>query len=115
MNGKPTKKQKIEMDQRIKTAEKGKDIFTSWEQHMTDRDEIESFTTIVADKMYNIKAKEGETLLPFSEYHGDHTENWIILINNKTKKEILRKNTRTVDMINWKLSSPSNNSKKDGK
>ena len=115
MNEKPTRKQRIEMDRKIKTAEKGKDIFTSWEQHMINRDEIESFTTIVADKLYNIRAKEDETLLPFSEYHGDHSENWIVLINNKTNKEILRKSTKTVDMINWKLSSPSNNSKKNGK
>jgi len=53
--------------------------------------------------------------LPFSEYDGDHIENWIILIENETKREILRKNTRTTDMIEWKLSSSVINKKNDGK
>lgn len=105
MKKNPTRKEKIKMDQRIKTGEKGDAIFTKWEQHMTNRQEIESFTTIIKDQLYNFAPKPNEAFLPFSEYYGDHAENWIIILDKTTNKELARKNTRTVDMINWKLSS----------
>jgi len=117
MNNKkqPTKKEKIEMDKKIVNSEGKEQVLKTWQQHMMNRDEVASFTTIVGDKMYNVTSKETETLLPFSEYDGDHIENWIILIENETKREILRKNTRTTDMIEWKLSSSVINKKNDGK
>jgi len=111
----PTRKEKTEMGKKMDRSEKGEQILETWQQHMKNRDEIMSFTTIVGNKMFSITPKKNETLLPFSEFHGDHAENWIILINNKTKKEILRKNTRTTDMIEWKLSSSVINKKNDGK
>ncbi len=108
---KKTRKARIKVSEDIKNAEKGEQIFTKWGDHVLARHEIESFTTIVKDQLYQINAKKDEVLLPFSEYFGDHAENWIVILNKDTNKELARKSTKTVDMINWKLSSPQINNK----
>ena len=110
-----TRQERTKVSKDIKNAEKGEQIFTKWDEHILARHEIESFTTIVKDQLMQIKARENEILMPFSEYFGDHSENWIVIINKKTNEELARKSTKTVDMINWKLSSPLINIKKDGK
>lgn len=115
MKKNPTRKEKTKMNQRIKTGEKGDTVFTNWDKHMINRQEIESFTTIIKDQLYNFIPKPDEIFLPFSEFYGDHAENWIIILDKTTNKELARKSTRTVDMINWKLSSSPTKTKINGK
>ncbi len=110
-----TRKARTKVSEDIKTAEKGEQIFTKWGDHVLARHEIKSFTTIVKDQLFQINSKKDEILLPFSEYFGDHAENWIVILNRKTNVELARKNTKTVDMINWKLFSPQTNNKENEK
>lgn len=75
---------------------------TKWGEHVDKRHVIENFSTLTDGKLYIIRAEnEGEVLLPFQEYYGDHSMNYVILWDNKNKKEILRKNLRFVDMVTW--------------
>ena len=46
-------------------------------------------------------AKDDRTLEYESEYHGDHSENWIIAKVNGV--EVSRYNTKLVQSINWQL------------
>lgn len=109
------KKARQEVDLFLQTGEKKTIFLPNWEDHVTSRTEISSFSTIVADQLYHVKPKEGEIFLPYSEYMGDHTQCWIIAIDIKAKTEFFRKNVRTVDMIDWKLSSSIINPGKNGK
>lgn len=101
----------VELQLTLKNGEPNTVFMKLWDQHVIDRDEIESFTTIVGDKLYHVKPKDDEIFMPFMEINGDHSMNWILSIHRKTGKELYRKNTRTVDMVNWKLSSSSTKSK----
>ncbi len=108
-------KARQEVDLLLKTGEKKTIFINTWEDHVMNRDEILAFNTIVGEKLYHVKPKDEEIFLPFSEYMGDHTENWIIAIDIGTGKEFFRKNIKYVDMIDWKLSSSKTNPSKDEK
>ena len=86
----------------ISASEKAEVILQTWEDHTKNRDEIASFTTIVDKNIFNVFARENEVLLPFSEFRGDHADDWIICWNLIDKKEIFRKNIRQIDMIEWR-------------
>lgn len=73
----------------------------TWHDHVIKRNEIASYTTIVGDKMLNIFPQENHVLLPFEEFHGDHAMNWIITWDTNEKRELFRKNTKQVDLIEW--------------
>ena len=101
-------------DEHIKNAEKKAVVLKNWHKHVEERHEIASYSTIIDDKLYLIEPQKDEVILPFTEYHGDHSENWIIIVNIKTNQEINRKNTKTVDMVYWKLSPSSTKPKSNG-
>ena len=98
----------------VKHAQKVEDVVDNWQHHIEERHEINAFTTLAGNKLYHIVPQEGQTFLPFSEYHGDHTMNYIICID-KENNEVFRKNIKYADMIDWKLSSSLTNSKENGK
>jgi len=109
-------RQRQNVDNHIKDSEK-KETFNeikTWQQHVEDRHVIAVFSTIIGDKIYYVEPKGNEIFLPFSEYFGDHSENWIVAFDTKTNEEVYRKNTRTTDMITWKLSSPKTNTENNG-
>jgi len=85
----------------LTTAEKMEIALTTWHDHVMARDEIASFITIIGDKMYPMFPGENQVLLPFEEYNGDHSMNWILIWDVKEKKEIFRKNIKNVDLIDW--------------
>lgn len=92
-----------------------KEIFLpKWHDHVLGRHVITSFSTIVGDKLYHVVARDKEIIMPFEEHFGDHIENWIIIVDTATNKEIWRKNVKTVDTIEWKLSSFLTNTETDG-
>lgn len=92
---------KKEMGRRIEKSEPPEKFIQTWDEHVKKRTLISNFTTIFDNKMYNFQPKENEVLIPFSEYNGDHSMNWIICWHETLKKEIYRKNTRSVDLIEW--------------
>lgn len=93
-----------------------KEVFMkNWHDHVMNRDEIESFTTVIGDKLYHVKPKEDEVFIPYTEYNGDHSMNWILSIQIDNSKELFRKSTKSVDMVYWKLFSSPTKSKKNGK
>lgn len=88
----------------LSTAEKMEIALPTWNNHVEARDEIASFTTIIGNNLAQVFPEtEDQVILPFAEYHGDHAMNWIIVWDIKQKIEILRKNTRFVDLIDWKI------------
>jgi hypothetical protein len=89
----------------LDNGEKKEVFIKTWKDHVMDQDEIKSFTTIVGNQLYHIELRKDEVLIPYTEHHGDHEMNYILILNVKTNQEISRKNIRTVDMIDWKLSS----------
>lgn len=107
------KKMIVKQDEKIKrqrvwdslsTSEKMNIALLTWHDHVVARDEIASFTTIVGDKMYNVfPESEDQVILPFEEFHGDHAMNWIIVWDLKEKKELFRKNTKQLDLVDWKV------------
>jgi hypothetical protein len=105
---KDEKKERERVSEAISKSEHPEHFLPTWHEHVVNRDEILSFTTIVDKTLYNIQAKSEETILPFEEYYGDHSMNWILIWNNKTLSEILRKNIRQVDMIQWKEKTKEN-------
>lgn len=113
------KERKLEIPQDVHAVldngDKKTVFMPSWHEHVMNRREIASFITIVGDKMYNVRPKKDEIMMPYIELNGDHNMNWILILNKVTNEEISRKNTRSVDMVEWKLSSSLTNSEKDGK
>lgn len=93
--------QRREMGRRIERSEPPAKFIQTWDEHVKKRTLISNFTTIFDNKMFNFQPKENEVLIPFSEYNGDHSMNWIICWHELLKKEIYRKNIRTVDLIEW--------------
>lgn len=90
----------------LKNGEKATISLKTWNDHVMNQDTIKSFTTINgSNQILHIVPQKDEVFIPFSEYNGDHSMNWILCINMVTGDEIFRKNTRTADMIDWKLSS----------
>jgi len=89
----------------LKNGEKVEIALKTWNDHIMARHEIKSFTTLAEGKLFHVAPQEDQVFLPFSEYNGDHSNNWIIAIDMKTSEEFFRKNIRLVDMIDWKLSS----------
>jgi len=112
---KKNKPNRQEVELFLKTGELQKIFLPNWEDHVLKRSEILAFSTIVHDQLYHVKPKGNEIFLPYSEYMGDHTQCWIIAIDIETGQEFFRKNTKTVDMIDWKLSSSKTNPSKDEK
>lgn len=92
---------KKEMGRRIGASEKPSQFIKTWDEHVKNRSPISNYTVIANDKMYNFTPKEGQIFLPFSEYNGDHSMNWVICWDEVNKVEVFRKNIRTVDMIEW--------------
>ena len=92
-------KQKI--SKALSASEKMAIVLETWHDHVIKRNEIASYTTIVGDKMLNIFPQENHVLLPFEEFHGDHAMNWILTWDLKEKRELFRKNTKQVDLIEW--------------
>jgi len=90
----------------LSTAEKMEIAITTWHDHVVNRDEIANFITIVGNQMYPIHPLENQVLLPFEEYYGDHSMNWIIVWNFAEKREVFRKNIRNVDLIDWVVKNP---------
>lgn len=90
----------------LTTAEKMEIALTTWHDHVVARDEISNFITIVGNQMYPMHPLENQVFLPFEEYNGDHSMNWIIVWNFVEKREIFRKNTRNVDLIDWVVKKP---------
>jgi len=101
------------VDEHLKKGEKIE--LKTWHNHVDQRNEIASFTSIAGDKLYFVEPRKDEIFLPFYEYHGDHSENWIIAVDVNTNVEIFRKSTKTVDMVNWKLPSSEINNEENGK
>jgi hypothetical protein len=91
----------------LSTAEKMDIALTTWHDHVVARDEISSFITIIGDKMYPMFPGENQILLPFEEFNGDHAMNWIIIWNFEEKREVYRKNTKNVDLIDWLVKKPA--------
>lgn len=89
----------------LSVAEKMEIALTTWHEHVTARDEINSYTTIINNQMYVTTPDDSHVLLPFAEYHGDHAMNWIITWDVKNNVEIFRKNIRMIDLIEWKKRS----------
>lgn len=104
-----------ELQVALKNGEKKELFIHNWHEHVINRREVESFTTIVNDRLFHVAPKEDEILMPYIEINGDHNMCWILGINKATNEEIFRKNIRTVDMVNWKLSSSPTKSRKNGK
>lgn len=102
-----TKKNDIpkELQVVLKDGEKKSVFMDNWHEHVMARHEVESFTTIVNDRLFHIKPKEDEILMPYMEINGDHNMCWILSLSKATNEEMFRKNIRTVDMVHWKLSS----------
>lgn len=96
----------------IDNGEPNEVFMTSWAKHVGQRHEIKSCSTIIGDKLYQITARPNEVILPYTEFFGDHSENWVVVIDKISNAELLRKNTKYVDMIEWKLSSSQTNPKK---
>jgi len=61
--------------------------------------QAESITYECVDGQCFDNAKEGRTLEYESEYHGDHSENWIIA--KEAGEEVARYNTKFIQNINW--------------
>jgi hypothetical protein len=97
--------ERIKVGNILSTAEKMEIALTTWHDHVIARDEIASFITIVGDKMYPMFPGENQVLLPFEEFNGDHSMNWILVWDFIEKKEIYRKNTKNVDLIDWVVKS----------
>ena len=93
--------QKQKVGRILTTAEKTEIALTTWHDHVVARDEIASFITIIGDKMYPMFPGENQVLLPFEEFNGDHAMNWIIVWDFVEKREVYRKNTRQIDLIDW--------------
>lgn len=83
----------------------------TWNEHATNKSMIVSFSTVIGDKLYLVNEEKDQQLVATAEYHGDHSENWIVGIHPDTGEELFRKNTKYVDMIHWKLSSSQTDSK----
>ncbi len=47
----------------------------------------------------SLTRKDNQEFIYHSEYHGDHSENWILVLENG--KEIARHNTKYIASINW--------------
>jgi len=85
----------------LSSAEKMEIALTTWHDHVVARDEISSFITIIGDKMYPMFPQPNQVFLPFEEFNGDHSMNWILIWDFVEKKELFRKNTKNVDLIDW--------------
>jgi len=48
-----------------------------------------------------VSPKEHQHLVMINEFHGDHDLNWVLLIDDKTNKEIERYNARFLAIIEW--------------
>jgi hypothetical protein len=90
----------------LSTAEKKDVVLLTWHDHVMARDEIANFITIVGDKMYPVFPNESQVILPFDEYYGDHSENWIIIWDLVEEKELFRKNVKGVDLVDWVVKKP---------
>jgi len=109
MDNKKSKELPKSFEAILENGERKDVLIHTWNERIIDRNEIESFTTLVGDKLYHVTPNKNEVFLPYSEYHGDHAMNWIIAVDVRNNKEVFRKNLRLVDMVNWKLSSSSTN------
>jgi hypothetical protein len=92
----------------LSNAEDRKKIILSWHDHIEQCHIIKNYSTIIGEKIYLIQAKETEILIPYMENLGDHGESFILMLDRTTGNELHRKNTRTVDLIEWELSSFQN-------
>lgn len=87
----------------LSTAEKMEVALKTWHDHVEARDEIASFTTIIGNQLAQVfPESDSQVILPFEEFHGDHAMNWIVVWDLTEKKELFRKNTRSVDLVDWK-------------
>lgn len=87
----------------LSTAEKMEIAITTWHDHVEARNEIASFTTIIGNQLAQVfPESDSQVILPFEEFHGDHAMNWIIVWDLKDKKELFRKSTKWVDLVDWK-------------
>jgi hypothetical protein len=105
----------FKVDLLIKEGDKREIFIDTWVDHVNNRDIIKCYCTIIKDELKFFSSNNDGVFIPFSEFYGDHTENWIILIDLKTNKELFRKNIKNVDLIEWQLSSSQTNLSKDGK
>lgn len=94
----------------LDNAEDRKKIVLSWHDHISYCHTIKNYSTIIGEKIYLIQPKENEILIPYTENLGDHGETFILMLDRLTGNELHRKNTRTVDLIEWELSSFQNDS-----
>jgi len=62
-----------------------------WVKHAPEGDDFETF-----------EPKPNERAYFSSEYYGNHTENWIVVEEVATGKEIMRYNAANTDSIEWK-------------
>lgn len=92
-----------EMYDRLGKSDAPRDFIESWADHIEKRHLINNFTIVANEKLYNYLPEETNIFLPFSEYNGDHSMNWIICWNEEKKAEVFRQNIRLVNFIQWML------------
>ena len=103
------KKRKREtMNHALEHGEKVQDILPSWDNHIKAGHTIRNFTSIVNNQMYLMEPGKDHSFIPFSEYCGSYSLNWIIKWDNINKKEVFRKNVLYVDLIEWETNEPKN-------
>lgn len=107
---KKTKMKKKESNQEklkrvLEQGQKAYEVINKWHEIIRERRQVKSYTTIVGDRLYVVEPREDEIIMPFAEDFGDHGLAFLVTINIKTNKEVARKSLRTVDIIEWNLSS----------
>lgn len=75
----------------------------NWWEHAQERHVIEFFTVILNEQAQVFRPKEGEMFVAHSENLGDHGENWILSVDNESKMEVGRQNTKGVNFIQWQF------------
>lgn len=102
------KQTRIKVDTQLANGEKVEVFLNSWIQHIKDKKEVESFTTIVTNpntgqpQLFQMAPNKDQIFLPFSEFNGDHTDNWVLAVDKKTGEEVFRKNIKNIDLLTWK-------------
>lgn len=99
----------------LDNGEKKEVFIQTWHDHVKNKNTIKSMSTIIKDQLYYMKPGPNQIFVPFSEFHGDYDICWVLCIDVLTNKELFRKNIKTVDLIDWKLSSSLIKSKTNGK
>jgi hypothetical protein len=95
----------------LENAEPKEVVIQNWSNHIKKGHTVKEYNVTINNQLMLVKPNKGQVFVPFSEFFGDHSENWIIALT-ENNEEMFRQNTKFVDRIDWNLSSSQTKIKK---